>query len=181
MDPQATPNELYGLLAEFNAPEPLVAAARRAREAGYRRLDGYTPFPVPELSPALGLKPTRIPLATFLGGLIGGTAAYAVLYYSAVISYPLNVGGRSLHSWPAFIPITFEMTVLGAAFAAFLGMLAGNRLPQPYHPLFGVPEFSLATRSRFFLCVQASDALFDRGRTRQFLEDLGATVHEVPR
>jgi len=171
---------VYGLLAEFDHPEQLVEAARAAREHGYVHVDGYTPFPMPEVCHALGLRPTRIPLATFLGGLLGGSVAYSVLYYASVISYPINVGGRPLHSWPAFIPITFEMTILGAAFAAFFGMLARNGLPQPYHPLFGVPAFTLASRNRFFLCIRSVDLLFDLEKTRQFLEEQGATVHEVP-
>jgi hypothetical protein len=171
---------LYGLLAEFNEADGLVEAARAAYAAGYRRMNGYTPFPVHGLSEALGQKPSRVPLAALIGGILGGSAGYYMLYYASVVSYPINVGGRPLHSWPAFIPITFEMTVLGAAFAAFFGMLALNGLPHPYHPLFNVPAFSLASRNRFFLCIQSGDALFDVARTRRFLEERGAQVHEVP-
>lgn len=172
--------DVYGLLAEFEEGEALLEAARQARAAGYRQMNGYTPFPVHGLSQALGQNPTRLPLLALIGGIIGGASGYFMQYYASVISYPINVGGRPMDSWPAFIPITFEMTVLGAAFAAFFGMLALNRLPQPYHPLFNVPAFSLASRNRFFLCIQAGDPLFDLGQTRQFLERLQARVHEVP-
>jgi hypothetical protein len=172
--------KLYGLLAEFTESEALLEAARQAYSNGYRKIEGYTPFPLDGLSAALGQKPTRIPKLVLLGGILGGCAAYFMLYYASVISYPINVGGRPLHSWPAFIPITFEMTVLGASFAAFFGMLALNGLPHPHHPLFAVPAFSLASRNRFFLCIQASDPLFQRDQTRQFLEPFATTIHEVP-
>jgi hypothetical protein len=172
--------ELYGLLGEFETTEALLEAARKARGAGYRKMNAYTPFPLEGLSEALGQPPTRLPWVVLAGGICGGSAAYAMLYYASVMSYPINVGGRPLHSWPAFIPITFEMTVLGAAFAAFLGMLALNGLPHPHHPLFAVPAFSLASRDRFFLCIQSRDPLFRLETTRQFLESLSARVHEVP-
>jgi hypothetical protein len=175
-----TPERLYGLLAEFEEGDMLLDAARRAYAAGYRKMNGYTPFPIHGLAQALGRKPTRVPLATLIGGILGGSAGYFMLYYASVVSYPINVGGRPLHSWPAFIPITFEMTVLGAAFAAFFGMLALNGLPHPYHPLFNVPAFSLASRDRFFLCIQSGDPLFDLEETRRFLESLRARVYEVP-
>jgi len=175
-----TPERLYGLLAEFEEASVLLDAARQAYAAGYRKMNGYTPFPIHGLALALGRKPTRVPLATLIGGIVGGGAGYFMLYYASVVSYPINAGGRPLHSWPAFIPITFEMTVLGAAFAAFFGMLALNGLPHPYHPLFNVPAFSLASRDRFFLCIQSGDPLFTMAQTRQFLESLGARVHKVP-
>jgi hypothetical protein len=174
-----SPDELYGLLAEFEQAESLLDAARGAYAAGYRRMNGYTPFPVEGLSEALGQKSSRVPLLTLLGGIAGGSGAYFMLWYASVVSYPINVGGRPLHSWPAFIPITFELAILSAAFAAFLGMLALNGLPHPYHPLFNVAEFKLASRNRFFLCIQARDELFDLVETRHFLEGLGGKVYEV--
>lgn len=164
---------LYGLMAEFEDPNRLVAAARRAHEDGYRCLDGYSPFPIEELHEALGAPDTRLPLLVLLGGLAGGIAGYGLQYWASVIAYPLNVGGKPLHSWPAFIPVTFEMTILGAALTAVLGMLALNGLPMPYHPVFNVPRFALASRNRFFLVIQSADAKFDVEATRRFLESLG--------
>ncbi|HUY34541.1 MAG TPA: DUF3341 domain-containing protein [Pirellulales bacterium] len=173
------PEPLYGVLAEFEQGESLLAAARQAYAAGYRKLNAYTPFPLEGLSQALGQKPSRLPALALAGGLLGGCGAYFMMWYASVISYPINVGGRPLHSWPAFIPITFELTVLGASFAAFFGMLALNGLPHPYHPLFNVPAFELASRNHFFLCIQARDPLFQLDETRRFLEALGGKVHEV--
>jgi hypothetical protein len=171
---------IHGLLAEFTTPEAVLGAARRAFEQGYRRLDAYTPFPVEGLAEAIGFTRNRLPLIVLAGGIVGGLAAYLMMWYSAVINYPLNVGGRPYHSWPAFVPITFEMTVLAAAFAAVLGMLGLNGLPMPYHPVFNVPSFAQASRNRFFLGIQADDPLFDRAQTRHFLEGLGPKeVHEV--
>lgn len=171
---------LYGLLAEFDDAESVLRAADSASTAGYRQMNAYTPFPVPGLSEALRQPATRLPLAALIGGVLGGMTGYCMLYYASVISYPINIGGRPLHSWPAFIPITFELTVLGAAFAAFFGMLARNGLPHPHHPLFNVPAFSLASRNRFFLCIQATDPQFNRLNTAQFLKEIGGNVHEVP-
>jgi len=171
---------IWGLLAEFDNPTDLVAATRRAHQEGYRTMDAYTPFPVEELDEALGLGRTRLPLLVLLGGLVGCAIGYGLQYYAAAIDYPLNVGGRPLHSWPAFIPITFELTVLVAALSAVLGMLALNGLPMPYHPVFNVPGFALATRNRFFLSIEATDARFEREATMRFLRGLGAReVSEV--
>jgi hypothetical protein len=171
----------YGLLAEFAKPEDLVAAARRAHGEGYRRIDAFTPFPIEELAHALHCHRTRMPLVVLVGAIVGGVTGYLMQYYTAVVAYPLNVGGRPLHSWPSFIPITFEMTVLIAALAAVLGMLALNGLPMPYHPLFNEPRFAAATRDRFFLCIEATDPRFDAAATRRFLEGLHPTaVMEVP-
>ena len=163
---------IYGLLAEFSDPTELVAAARRAYEEGYRQMDAYSPFPVEELAEALGFHRTRVPLIVLIGGLVGCIGGYFLQYYIAAIHYPLNIGGRPLNSWPAFIPITFELTVLIAALSAVLGLLALNGLPMPYHPVFNVPRFALATRDRFFLCIEATDPLFDREGTRRFMERL---------
>jgi hypothetical protein len=172
---------IYGLMAEFASANALVEAARRAREQGYCRMDAFSPFPIEELPEALGYRKTRLPLLVLIGGLLGGTTGYLMQYYSAVISYPLNVGGRPFHSWPAFLPVTFEMTILGAALFAVLGMLALNGLPMPYHPVFNVSRFALATRDRFFLCIEATDPLFDREKTGDFFKSLlPRDVAEVP-
>lgn len=171
---------IYGLMAEFENPSDLVAAARKAYEEGYRKMDAYTPFPIEELTEALGFRQTRLPLIVLIGGLIGCVGGYFLQYYTAVIDYPLNIGGRPLNSWPAFIPVTFECTILVASLFAVLGMLALNGLPMPYHPVFNVPRFALATRDRFFLCIEATDPRFDPETTRYFLERLAPrVVYEV--
>lgn len=167
---------LWGLMAEFASPAELLAAARRTREEGYTRMDAYTPFPVEELAEALGFHRTRLPLVVLAGGLVGLVGGYFLQYYAAVVDYPLNVGGRPFHSWPAFIVPTFEMTILGASFAAVLGMLGMNKLPQPYHPVFNAPRFALASRDRFFLAIEARDPRFDHDETWAFLTRLGPRV-----
>jgi hypothetical protein len=163
---------IYGLLAEFHTPEELLAAARKLRETGYRKVDAYSPYPVEGLSEAIGFHRTRLPYVVLTGGLVGCAAGFLLQYYAAVISYPLNVGGRPLNSWPSFVPITFEMTVLVAALTAVLAMLAMNGLPQPYHPLFNVERFAMASRDRFFIAIEATDPKFDRQKSREFLESL---------
>jgi ActD protein len=166
---------LYGLMAEFRDTGAVVAAARRAREAGYEKIDAYTPFPIEELSEALGWRTRgRLPKLVLIGGLVGAAAGYGLQYYASVIAYPVNVGGRPLHSWPSFIPITFETAILFAALTAVLGMLALNGLPRPYHPVFNAPNFALASSDRFFLCIESADPRFDPEQTRAFLESVGA-------
>lgn len=165
---------LYGLVAAFDTPSQLLGAIEAARGAGLRKLEAYTPFPVEGLVDALALPPDRVPLLTLLGGLAGGTLAFAGQTWTAVWAYPLDVGGRPDFSWPAFIPITFELTVLGAAIAALFGMLWLNGLPRLHHPIFDAPHFELASRNRFFLCVRAHDPGFDAEATRRLLEGLGA-------
>ena len=167
-----TDNPVYGLLAEFEHPEQLLAAAERAHAEGFRKMDAYTPFPVHGLSEAVGFHRTRLPLIVLLGGLAGAATGFGMQYYFSVIDYPMNIGGRPLNSWPYFIIITFELTILFAGFAAVLGMLGLNGLPQPYHPLFNMPNFELASKTHFFLCIESKDPKFDLEQTRRFLETL---------
>jgi Alternative complex III, ActD subunit len=168
--------KLYGLMAEFETPQALVDAAHHAREAGYTRLDAYTPYPIEALTEALDIHDRRLPAVVLGGGILGGLAGYALCYWSSVLEYPLNIGGKPYHSAPAFIVPTFETTILFAAFAAVLGMLALNGLPMPYHPVFNTPRFALASRDRFFLCIEARDPKFDHDETRAFLTNLGSSV-----
>jgi hypothetical protein len=173
---------LYGVMAAFATPGELLRAADAARVAGYKRIDGFSPFPIEGLSEALGMRRTRLPWVVFCFGILGACCGYGLQYYCAVIAYPLNIGGRPLHSWPAFIPVTFELTVLFAAGAAVLGMLASNGMPMPYHPVFNVPSFSFASRDRFFLCIESRDRIFDRAKALEFLRGLSPLeVSEVPR
>lgn len=165
---------IWGLLAEFETPDRLLEAARRTREAGYRSFDAYTPYPIHGLSDAMGFRPTKLPWVVLAGGLIGCATALGMMWFSSVVHYPLNVGGRPLASWPAFIPITFELTVLFASLFAVFGMLGMNKLPEPYHPVFNAPRFAFASRDRFFLCIEARDPKFDLDDTRVFLSGLGA-------
>lgn len=173
---------LYGLLAEFENSETLLIAAQRAHEMGYRRMDAYAPFPMEGLGEALGLNKTPISVIVLLGGIVGGLAGFGLQYYVAVIATPMNVGGRPLNSWPAFVPITFETTILGAALAAVIGLLLLNGLPMPYHPVFNVQSFARASQDGFFLCIETSDPQFDTEKTKAFLQSLQAReVFDVPR
>jgi hypothetical protein len=165
------PSGVYGLMAEFDHPEAVLEATRQAYERGYRMMEAYSPFPVEGLAEALGYHRNRVAGIVLIGGLVGGIGGFFMQWFSAVVHYPIDVGGRPYNSWPAFIPITFEMTVLFASLAAVFGMLAMNGLPRPYHPVFNVPSFALASRDRFFLCIQARDPLFDLQAVRQFLEE----------
>ena len=169
--PTAGANRVYGIMAAFESPDEVLGAARSSYEQGYRMMEAYTPFPVEGLAEALGYERNRVPAVVFTGGLIGGLLGFFMQWFSAVVNYPINVGGRPLNSWPAFIPITFEMTVLGAALSAVVGVLAMNGLPRPHHPVFGVPDFALASNDRFFLSIQARDPLFDLDATHRMLSD----------
>ena len=168
--------EIYGLMAEFHAPEEIVKAAEAVHAAGYRRVDAYTPYPMEEVLDALHLHRTHVPKLALTGGLLGMVGGWGLQYWSSVIEYPMNIGGRPFYSWPAFIVPTFETTVLGAAFATVFGMLLLNGFPQPYHPVFNVRSFATASRDRFFLCIESRDPRFDAEKTRELLEGLGASV-----
>ncbi len=172
--------DIYGLMGEFLTPEQILHAASQAREAGYKYISAYTPFPVEGLAHAIGFPRTGVPFLTLLGGLGGGLTGFGLQYWCSVITYPLNIGGRPLNSWPAFIPVTFELTILGASIFAVIGMLALNKLPQPYHPVFNVQRFARASSDRFFLCIESRDAKFDLVGTAKFLQSIQAHhVHEV--
>ena len=171
---------VFGLIAEFDSPTELVAAAHRVHEQGCTKVDAYSPFPIHELDEALKIS-NHLPFLVLCGGITGCLGGYFLQYWISVIDYPINVGGRPLHSWPSFIPVTFETTVLLAALTAVFGMLALNGLPMPYHPIFNVPRFALASRDRFFICVEAADPKFDRSTTYDFLRSLNPrNVSEVP-
>ena len=170
----------FGVMGEFSTPEALLAATKKAREAGYKHVEAYTPFPIEGLAEAVGFRWTAVPLLTLMGGVGGGLTGFGLQYWVAAITYPLNIGGRPLNSWPAFIPVTFELTVLGASIFAVVGMLALNKLPQPYHPVFNVARFSQASTDKFFLCIEARDPKFDLVETSKFLQSLHAQhVNEV--
>ena len=173
---------IYGILAEFDSADAILDAARHVREAGYRDAEAYTPFAVQGLSQALGFHRSRVAGIVLGGAIVGCAGGFFMQWYANVLSYPWNIGGKPPNSWPAWIPITFELSVLCAALAAVIGMLGLNRLPQPSHPLFNAPEFQLATRDRFFLCIESSDPKFDLASTRHFLEQFAPLrVTEVPR
>ena len=167
-----TKPRIYGIMAEFDAPEKILAAALRAKDEGYGVMDAYTPFPMEELTEALGIKPTTLSLFVLCCGIVGGLTGFFMPYFAAVIDYPLNIGGRPLNGWPHWIPITFELTILFAAIGAVVGMIFRNGLPRPVHPVFNLDRFERATRDRFFLCIEATDPKFDQVRTQSFLASL---------
>lgn len=168
-------------MAEFDNPTDLVYAAKGAFDAGYRKMDTYTPYPLEEAAEAIGAHHNRVPLITLTGAMLGMLGGYSLQFWVSAVNYPLNVGGKPFHSWPAFIPVTFECAVLGASLAAVFGMLALNGLPQPYHPVFNVPNFKRASRDRFFLCIESQDPKFLQEETRRFLESFNPLeVSEVP-
>jgi Protein of unknown function (DUF3341) len=172
---------IYGIMAEFDSAQALVEAAKRTHQAGYQRIDAYSPFPIEGLAEDLGVRRNEVPLVVLVGGIIGGVSGYLMQWWMAAVDYPLNIGGKPPHSWPAFIVITFEMTILFGGISAVLGMLALNGLPMPYHPVFNVPRFVLASKDRFFLIIFSSDKKYDPVATRSFLESLNArSVSEVP-
>lgn len=167
-------SRLFGVLAEFETPEQLLTAARKARDAGYKNIDAYTPFPIEGLAHAIGFRWTAVPLITLIGGISGGLSGFGLQYWCSAISYPINIGGRPLNSWPAFIPVTFELTVLGAALFSVVGMLALNKLPQPYHPVFNVERFGAASTDRFFLLIEARDPKFSVTEVAKFMQEASA-------
>jgi len=170
---------IYGLMAEFHTPEALVEAASQARHAGYRCMDAYSPFPVEPLDDIIENRGPYLPLLVMIGGIVGACFGYGLQYYVSVIYYPMNVGGRPFHSWPSFIPITFECMVLFASLTAVFGMLALNRLPMPYHAVFNVKRFGAASNDRFFLCIEATDPQFNADDTHRFMEGLHADTISV--
>jgi hypothetical protein len=167
-----TDKKLYGLMAEFESPEVLLEATQKAYQQGFRKLDAYSPFPIDGLAEAMGMHHTWLSALILGGGVLGAITGFAMQYYASVISYPINAGGKPHNSWPAFIPITFELAVLFAVIVAVLGMLGLNGLPQPYHPVFNVESFTQASQDRFFLTIETDDPLFDLDETRSFLESL---------
>jgi ActD protein len=172
---------IYGLMAEFETPTELVEAAKGAYAAGYRKMDAYTPYPLEEAAEAIGVHHNRVSLIVLVGAMLGMIGGYSLEYWVSAIAYPINVGGKPFHSWPAFIPVTFECAVLGACLAAVFGMLALNGLPQPYHPVFNSPNFVRASRDRFFLCIESQDPRFSPSDTRKLLESYKPEeITEVP-
>src|SRR6202142_3980735 len=163
---------IYGIMAEFDSAQALIDAAKHTYEAGYQKIDAHSPFPIEGLAEAIGFEHDEVPLVVLIGGIIGGLTGYLMQYWISVVSYPVNVGGRPYHSWPSFIIVTFEMTILFGAISAVFGMLALNGLPMPYHQVFHVRSFAFATKERFFLIVFSSDPKYDAQGTRQFLESL---------
>jgi hypothetical protein len=171
---------LYGLLAEFDSADALIAAAKKTRAAGYTHIEAFSPYPLPEAAEALGCRRSGVQFLVLLGGVLGGSAAFFMLYWVSAAAWPLNIGGRPPNSWPMFIPITFELTVLTASLAAFLSVFVLCRLPRFHHPLFGSPLFARSSTDRFYLCIETSDATIDVDEVREFLATLNpAGIEEV--
>ncbi|MBL8210364.1 MAG: DUF3341 domain-containing protein [Bryobacterales bacterium] len=168
---------LYGLMAEFATPEQLIEATEKVHSEGYRKVDAYSPLPIEELHHSMHLPDSKLPRFVFFGGLAGGLGGFGLLQWISQVAYPLNIGGRPLNSWVSFIPITFELTVLLAGLTTFATLIAMCGLPLPYHPVFNVPRFKLASSERFFLVIESEDPRFDLVRTREFLNTLHP--HEV--
>jgi hypothetical protein len=175
MSPVSAKPALHGVMGEFQDPQDLVDAIEKVRAAGYTKLDAYTPYPIEEVWEAIGHHKSPVPLIVLLGGMFGGLSGFFLQYWVSVIEYPINIGGRPYNSWPAFIPVTFECTILGAVLAAVAGVFIINGLPEPYHPVFNVPRFAFASRDRYFLCIEATDPKFDRDTAHQLLRDVRAT------
>ena len=176
-----TAGPIYGVMAEFDTPSELVKAAKAAYDAGYRKMDTYTPYPLEEAAEAIGVHHNRVSLIVLIGAMLGMVGGYSLEYWVSAVSYPINVGGKPFHSWPAFIPVTFECAVLGAALSAVFGMLALNGLPQPYHPVFNNPGFVRASRDKFFLCIESQDPKFKLDETKRFLQGFRPfEITEVP-
>ncbi|MGH9376230.1 MAG: DUF3341 domain-containing protein [Terriglobia bacterium] len=172
---------IYGVMAEFDNTKDLLEAAHKVRAAGYRRVDAYSPLPVEGLSEAVGFPHTKLPVIVFIGGLIGCCGGFFLQYYPNAMGYPLDIGGKPFDSWPAFIPITFELTILFACLFCFFGWVILSGLPSPYHPVFNVPRFALASRDRFFLCIESKDPKFDVEQVKSFLQSLNPyEVNVVP-
>jgi len=172
---------VYGIMAEFDSAQALVDAAKRTHEAGYNKIDAYSPFPIEGLAEEIGFHRDEVPLVVLIGGIVGGITGYLMQYWMSAVDYPLNIGGKPYHSWPSFIIITFEMTILFAGISAVLGMLALNGLPMPYHPVFNVPRFAMASKDRFFLIVFSSDKKYDPESTTKFLQQFNPrSISEVP-
>jgi hypothetical protein len=167
--------ELYGVMAEFATPEGLLAAIRASRQAGYQELEAYTPYPIEAVWEEIGHHRSKVPLLVLVGGILGGLGGFALQYWTSVIEYPLNIGGRPFNSWPAFVVPTFECTILAAAATAVLGMFFLNGLPSPYHPVFNVPRFAAASRDRYFLVIKTTDEKFDRDDARRLLATVPAS------
>lgn len=174
-------NAMYGVMAEFDSAQAVVDAARRTVAAGFTKVEAYTPVPIEELNDIIHKKRTILPKLSLLGGLAGMATGFALQYWASVIEYPLNVGGRPYASWTAFVVPSYELTILFSALVTAGGMIALNGLPQPYHPVFNTPRFSLASSDKFFLVIETIDSKYDSDKTPRFLQDIGAKgVYDVP-